>query len=88
MFGVLPAYGFFCRHAKNLAFRNVKLHTAQPDLRHAMVFDDVEDLRIEGLEAPQADGGAAPIRLTRVRGDVLRDCPAPVTADPPPGRHK
>lgn len=88
MFGTLPAYGFFCRHAKNLAFRNVKLHTAQPDLRHAMVFDDVEDLRIEGLEAPQADGGAPPIRFTRVRGDVLRDCPAPVTADPPPGRHE
>jgi hypothetical protein len=34
------------------------------------VFDDVEDLRIEGLEAPQADGAAAPIRFTRVRDSV------------------
>jgi len=86
MFGVLPAYGFFCRHAKGLTFRNVKLHTAQPDLRHAMVFDDVEDLQIDGLDVPQPDGAAAPIRLTCVRGAVVRNGPKPVTAEPTPGR--
>jgi len=88
MFGTLPAYGFFCRHAKDLTFRNVRLHTAQPDLRHAMVFDDVEGLRIEGLQAAQADGAAPAVRLTRVREAEFRDCPAPVTADPTPGRHE
>jgi len=83
MFGVLPAYGFFCRHVRGLTFRNVKLQTTQPDLRHALVFDDVEELRIDRLEAPQAGGAAAPIRFTQVRSAVVRDCPAPVTVDPP-----
>lgn len=71
MFGVLPAYGFFCRHAKGLVFRKLKRHTAPPDLRHAMVLDDVDGLRIEGLEAPQAEAAAAPIRLTNVRDAVV-----------------
>lgn len=85
MFGTLPAYGFFCRHAGNLAFRNVKLHTAQPDLRHAMVFDDVEDLRIEGTGGPAGRRrGLHPVRRPRRRPSRQ----SPVTADPPPGRHE
>lgn len=86
MFGALPAYGFFCRHAKGLTFRNVKLHTTNPDLRHAMVFEDVEDLRIDGLDVPQADGAAAPVRFAQVRKAVVLNGPPPVTADPAPGR--
>ena len=41
MFGELPAYGFYARHVNGLRFSNVRLRTAKPDLRHAMVLDDV-----------------------------------------------
>ena len=59
MFGVLPAYGFYCRHVEGLVFRNVELRTGRPDLRHAMVFDDVKRLAIESL-APTAPRGQPP----------------------------
>ncbi len=47
MFGPrLPAYGFFVRHARNVLFDNVRLRTAQPDLRPSFVVEHAE--RIQG----------------------------------------
>ena len=45
MFGALPAYGFYCRHVRDLRFRDLDLSTAQPDPRPAMLCDDVEGLQ-------------------------------------------
>ena len=42
MFGELPAWGFYVRHAKNVTFENVKISTVKPDYRAAFVFDDVQ----------------------------------------------
>ena len=72
MFGTLPAYGFYCRHARGLRFVNVRLATAQPDLRPAMVFDDVEDIELDGLQAPHSPGAPAMIRMVQVRGAEIR----------------
>jgi polygalacturonase len=52
MFGVLPAYGFFSRHVDGLTFRGVEVRCAEPDARPAFAFDDVERLRLEGVEPP------------------------------------
>jgi len=82
MFGTLPAYGFYCRHVEGLVFRNVTLRTRRPDLRHAMVFDDVKRLRIEALDADCAKESAAVVRLAQVDGAVIRRCKAPAAADP------
>lgn len=46
MFGVLPAYGFYCRHARNVTFRNVETRFDAPDARPGLVRDDVEGLRL------------------------------------------
>lgn len=73
MFGTLPAYGFYCRHVEGLVFRNVELRTQQPDLRHAVVCDDVKWLTIEALKADCAKGAAATVRLTRGDKTVLFD---------------
>ena len=48
MFGTLPAYGFFCRHAKNLRLHNIDLSFEEADQRPAIVCDDVEDLDVFG----------------------------------------
>jgi hypothetical protein len=74
MFGVLPAYGFYCRHVKGIAFSNVQLTTAQPDGRHAMVFDDAEDISIKGIETQVSAEACAPVRLTHTRNAVLNAC--------------
>jgi len=42
MWGVLPAKGFFVRHARNVNFRNVTITTQQPDQRPDYVRVDVE----------------------------------------------
>ena len=74
MFGQLPAYGFYCRHVKGLKLGNVTLRTAKPDLRHALVCDDVEELAIEGLDAVYAPGAAAILHLIQTRGALIRGC--------------
>ncbi|HET6443867.1 MAG TPA: glycosyl hydrolase family 28 protein, partial [candidate division Zixibacteria bacterium] len=41
-FGVLPAWGAYIRHAKNIEFKNVTMTTREPDARQKIVLDDVE----------------------------------------------
>lgn len=74
MFGRLPAYGFYCRHVRGLRLDGVQLQTAKPDLRHALVCDDVEDLVVDGLDGPFAPGACATIRLVQVKGASIRGC--------------
>jgi polygalacturonase len=81
MFGTLPAYGFFCRHVTGLKLHNVRLRTAEPDLRHAVMCDDVEDVLIDGLDAPCAAGAASMLRLTDARRVAVCDCHPPEGTD-------
>lgn len=41
-FGVLPAWGTYIRHAKNIQFKNVKMTLRGPDERQQIVLSDVE----------------------------------------------
>ena len=42
-FGVLPAWGAYIRHAKNIEFKNVKMTLRGDDSRRKIVLDDVEN---------------------------------------------
>ncbi len=44
-FGVLPAWGAYIRHAKNIQFKNVKMTARQADKREMIVLDDVEGFK-------------------------------------------
>ena len=48
IFGTLPAYGLYCRHVKGLRLLNVQFAANKPDARPAMVFDDAEDVLVDG----------------------------------------
>ena len=52
MFGELPAWGFYVRHAKDIAMKNITLKLVDRDFRPAFVFDDVEGLGMEGIDLP------------------------------------
>ena len=41
----LPAYGFYVRHADNVAFENVRMRTRVPDVRKPIVIDDCRGFR-------------------------------------------
>lgn len=77
MFGTLGAYGFFCRHVKGLKFHNLQLETAAADRRHAIVFDDVNEAVLDGLEAPFTAGAAGMIRCTNSQNVFIRNCQPP-----------
>jgi hypothetical protein len=55
MFGELPAWGFYIRHAKGIAFKNIKLNYKTSDFRPAMVFDDVSSISIDGLQVEKGE---------------------------------
>lgn len=76
MFGRLPAYGFYCRHVKGLKLLNVELQSAQSDLRHALVCEDVEDVLVDALDARFWPRAAAVMRLKDVKGAFIRGCRA------------
>ncbi len=74
MFGRLPAYGFYCRHVKSLKLRNIQLQLAKSDRRHALVAEDCENISIDDLDTPFSQDAAAIIRLTDVKGALIRGC--------------
>lgn len=51
MFGVLPAYGFYVRHAKGITFDNVKVTYENAEARPAFVFDNARDIDLFRIDA-------------------------------------
>jgi polygalacturonase len=49
LFGVLPAWGLFVRHATGLNLQHVDLRVNAPDSRPAAALDDVADVRLSSL---------------------------------------
>jgi len=81
MFDTLPAYGLFCRHVQDIRMHNVRISTRQPDLRHALVMDDVAEALLDAFQAPFAAGAAPLIRLRNTRDSMIRNCRAPQGTD-------
>jgi len=66
MFGTLPAYGFYLRHARNVTLRDVEVGFTKEDLRPAFVLRDVTGVHFDHVRARLATG--VPFALLR---DVL-----------------
>lgn len=49
----IPAYGWYARHVAGLTMRNCSVDFEEIDGRHAVVLDDVKDIIIENLIAPE-----------------------------------
>ena len=72
--GMMPAYGLFARHVRDLELSNIRFEYDQPELRPAVSCVDVDDLRIDNLRARVADG-VSPARWEGVKRLVIRDSP-------------
>ena len=66
MFGSLPAYGFYCRHVKNLRLLDTQVAFEHEDARPALVCEDVADLRVSDFAAPNSN----PVMVLRDTRDV------------------
>lgn len=61
-FGVMPAYGFFIRHAKNIELDNVSVSYLGTEPRPAMILDDVKGVKLTNFSAQTAANVPAIIR--------------------------
>jgi polygalacturonase len=71
MFGRLPSYGMYIRHADRIRMHNVEFEADQPDARPAVSCDDVTGLLISGLEATASVGDAPLVALHNTKDAVL-----------------
>ncbi len=72
--GVMPAYGVFARHVRDLEFANIRLGFDQDDQRPAMVCVDADGLEIENFKA-QLSTGVPAARFDSVKRLTLRNSP-------------
>jgi type 1 glutamine amidotransferase len=59
----LPAFGIFARHVDGLSVRGLTLTVQSPDLRPAVVCQDVKRLALDGAKLPGAAGAESVVRL-------------------------
>ena len=74
MFGTLPAYGLFVRHAKNVALRDVEVSFLGREQRPAVALHDVDGIRFDGLRAART-AGVPLFTLRDVRGFAVLGSP-------------
>ena len=72
MFGTVPAFGLYVRHAAGLVVRDVVFGTAAPDARPPIVLHDAARVMLAHVEAPRA-GGTPFARLRDVADLTVRD---------------
>jgi len=72
IFGVLPAYGLYAHHVKGLVLDNVRFDLATPDLRPAIVCDDLVGLDLANFTADSNPKAECLIRLEHARDAFIR----------------
>ena len=77
MFGELPCWGFYVRHASGFTFKNCTLRYLKNDFRAAVIMDDVKGLVVQGLSIPSYSQ-APVIILHNTPGPVLNKINLPV----------
>jgi parallel beta-helix repeat protein len=74
IFGLLPAYGFFVRHARNVTVNNVEISFAKEDERAAIALMDVSGIEFDRVKAAHAS--KAPVfALRKVSDFTARQIP-------------
>jgi hypothetical protein len=76
MFGELPAWGFYIRHADGIKIKNMVLTCKGTDYRPAFVADDVKGLSLNGIDIKQVKAKPV-ILLNKVSGIKLQGIKIP-----------
>jgi len=72
--GIMPAYGVYARHVKDLELANITTSFKTNDLRPAIICSDVNGLEIDSFK-PQIAAGVAPSKFENISGLVIRNSP-------------
>jgi polygalacturonase len=74
LFGTLPAWGLYVRHAARIQLRDLTLHLLGAEQRPAIGLDDVQAADLAGIRLPGSTPTEANWVLTGVSGLRARDC--------------
>jgi polygalacturonase len=77
MFGQLPAFGLYVRHARDVVLNNLQLPADAADSRAAVVADDVIGLRLGGIGTRLASAAGPVVWLNDVRDGLVHGNLAP-----------
>ncbi|MGO9012840.1 MAG: glycoside hydrolase family 28 protein [Bryobacteraceae bacterium] len=77
MFGLLPAYGFYLRHATGIEFNNVDVGYMKEDRRPAFVLDTVKGIDLQHVKMQKAPGAPAIVLRNVEDFSVDRSTPVP-----------
>lgn len=72
-FGLIPAYGFYIRHAKNMELSNINLHLLGKEKRPAVIVTDVEGMKLRNLTVAKGEHPNL-ILLNDVTDLSIKDC--------------
>ena len=74
MFGKIPAYGFFVRHAAHLELHHLELSYERDELRPPILLEDVSRVTLDTVRAKRHEG--VPVLVTKdVTHLSVRNCP-------------
>ena len=73
MFGLMPAYGFFVRHARVIELNDVDVSYIKEDRRPAFVLDGVGDVSLENCKA-RKNGGGPTLVMMNAKGIEAHHC--------------
>jgi hypothetical protein len=74
-FGIIPSYGFFIRHVKNINLDNITLSVLGTEIRPAISLIDVNGARFRNVSIQETE--TAPlVKLQDVHNLIIKDCPS------------
>jgi hypothetical protein len=76
MFGELPAWGMYVRHAKGITMKNVSMVLQNPDYRIAFIADNVKGLVLDKINIPAGNANPA-ILLNKVKDHSMKNMKLP-----------
>lgn len=71
MLGPMPAYGFYARNSRGLTLQNVRLQVSTPEMRPAIIFDQVEDVAVNGLSVQANPAAESALRCINSKQILL-----------------
>jgi hypothetical protein len=77
MFGLLPAYGLYIRHADGVSVHNLAVTYAKDDSRPAFVLDTARNVQFEDLKWQKSDGTPSFVLRTVENVTATRCTPGP-----------
>ena len=67
-FGILPSYGFYVRHVKDIQFNNIEVTLLKEDQRPAFILDDVKEAELNFVKSSKT--GTVPSLILKNTRDV------------------